>query len=187
MNKNLLFTILILLLTVTAFAQDEYVKPGQVTAKNAAPGMKYKLLNETDRGHKTYLVVMQRGDDVLSGLTEFAEKNNITYASFSGLGAMSSTRIGCYDRDKQMYHIIPVKGQAETVSFIGNITLLNGKPVVHVHMAVSQSDGVVRGGHLFKAIVWPTLEVTVTVEPVAIYKKKEADTGFALTDPDLTQ
>jgi len=187
MNKNLLFTIFISILTITAFAQDEYVKPGGVIAKNAAPGMKYRLLNETGRGHKTYIVVMQRGDDVLSGLTEFAEKNNITFASFTGLGAMSSTRIGCYDREKQMYHIVPVKGQAETVSFIGNITLFNGKPIVHVHMSVSQSDGTVRGGHLFNAIVWPTLEVMVTVEPTAIYKKKEADTGFALTDPDLLQ
>lgn len=187
MLKTSLLTILLTLLTITLHAQDEYVKPGQIVAKDAAPGMKVKLLNETGRGHKTYLVVMQRGDDVLSGLTAFAEKYNITFASFTGLGAMSSTRIGCYDRAKQMYHIIPVNGQAETVSFIGNITLFNGKPVVHVHMAVSQSDGLVRGGHLFNAIVWPTLEVIVTVEPVAVYKKKEADTGFALTDPDLTQ
>src|ERR1700748_1722071 len=143
--KNLLLTILISLLTIVAFAQDEYVKPGQVVAKNAAPGMKYKLLNETGRGHKTYLVVLSRGDDILSALTEFAEKNNITYASFTGLGAVSSIRLGFYDREKQMYHIIPVKGQAESVSFIGNITLFNGKPVVHVHMAVSQSDGTVHG------------------------------------------
>ncbi|WP_083227980.1 PPC domain-containing DNA-binding protein [Mucilaginibacter sp. PPCGB 2223] len=187
MLKNSLFAIFVSLITITASAQDEYVKPGQVVTPNAAPGMRFKLLNETGRGHKTYLVVMQRGDDVLSGLTEFAEKNNITFASFTGLGAMSSTRIGCYDREKQMYHIIPVKGQAETVSFIGNITLFNSKPVVHVHMSVSQSDGTVRGGHLFQATVWPTLEVIVTVEPIAIYKKKETDTGFALTDPDLTQ
>jgi len=54
--------------------------------------------------------------------------------------------------------------------------------VVHIHMAVSQSDGTVKGGHLFQAIVWPTLEIVVTVEPIAISKTKEADTGFALID-----
>jgi predicted DNA-binding protein with PD1-like motif len=187
MPKNLLLIIFLSLFTICTKAQDEYVKPGQIVAKDAAPGMKVKLLNETGRGHKVFLVVFNRGDDVLSGLTAFAEKNNITFAHFTGMGALSSTRIGCYDRAKEMYHIIPVKGQAETVSFIGNITLFNGKPIVHVHLAVSQSDGLVHGGHLFQGIVWPTLEIMVTVEPISIYKKKEADTGFALTDPDLTQ
>jgi len=43
----------------------------------------------------------------------------------------------------------------------------------------------VRGGHVFNAIVWPTLEIVLTVEPTALYKKKEADTGFALIDPDI--
>jgi uncharacterized protein len=186
MLKKLLLP-LILLLTTVAFAQEEYVKPGQTIAKDAAPGLKVKLLNETGKGHKVYLVVFQRGDDILSGLTAFAEKYNIGFAHFTGLGAVSSARLGCYDRAKEMYHIIPVKGQAETVSFIGNIATFNGKPTVHVHMAVAQSDGLVRGGHLFQATVWPTLEVVVTVEPVSVYKKKENDTGFALTDPDLTQ
>lgn len=187
MIKKLLLPFFILFLSQTLFAQEEYVKPGQTIAKDAAPGLKVKLLNETGKGHKVYLVVFQRGDDILSGLSAFAEKYNIGFAHFTGLGAVSSARLGCYDRAKEMYHIIPVKGQAETVSFIGNIATFNGKPTVHVHMAVAQSDGLVRGGHLFQATVWPTLEVVVTVEPLSIYKKKENDTGFALTDPDLTQ
>jgi len=174
--------LVLLLFSFSAFAQEEYVKPGQVVEKNKAPGMKVKLLNETGKGHKTFLVVLNRGDDVLSGLTQFAEDNHITFAHFTGIGAVSSARMGAYDRAKQMYHILPVKSQAETISFIGNIALYNDQPVVHIHMAVSQSDGTVKGGHLFQAIVWPTLEIVVTVEPIAISKTKEADTGFALID-----
>lgn len=187
MKIKLLTLTLFILLSHFAHAQDEYVKPGQIIAKNAAPGMKVKLVNETGKGQKTYAIILNRGDDILSGLTEFAEKNNITFAHFTGIGAVSSLRIGCYDRDKQMYHIIPVKGQSETVSFIGNVAIFNGKPVVHVHMAVAQSDGLVRGGHLFNGIVWPTLEIVLTAEPAALYKKKEADTGFALIDPAAEQ
>lgn len=144
--------------------------------------MKVKLLNETGKGQKTFVIVLSRGDDVLSGLTEFAETNHVTCAHFTAIGGVNGVRIGCYDRAKQMYHIIPVKGQCETVSFIGNIALFNDKPTVHVHMAVSQSDGTVRGGHLFHANVWPTLEIMLTVEPTPISKKKEEDTGFALLD-----
>ncbi|MEO6524495.1 MAG: DUF296 domain-containing protein [Mucilaginibacter sp.] len=185
--KKLLPLILFALTFNLAFAQEEYVKPGQTIAKNAAPGMKIKLLSETGRGVKTYAIILNRGDDILSGLTEFAEKYHVTCAHFSGLGAISSGRLGCYDREKQMYHIIPVKGQAETVSFLGNIAMFNGKPTVHVHMAVAQSSGILLGGHLFQGTVWPTLEITLTVEPTALYKKKEMDTGFALVDPNLTE
>jgi predicted DNA-binding protein with PD1-like motif len=185
MLKKLIILFVILLAGQGLRAQDEYVKPGQVVAKNAAPGMKFKLLSQTGKGVKTYAVILNRGDDVLSGLTQFADSLHITFAHFTGIGAVSSARLGCYDRDKQMYHIIPVKGQAETVSFIGNIALFNNKPVVHIHMAVSQSDGVVKGGHVFNAIVWPTLEIVVTIEPAALHKKKEQDTGFALIDPEI--
>lgn len=182
MHKLFIIVAFLLSISTLAHAQDEYVKPGQVIEKNKAPGMKVKLLSETGRGQKTYVVILNRGDDILSGLTEFAETNHITCAHFTGIGAVSSARLGCYDRTKQMYHIIPVKSQAETVSFIGNIALFNDKPTVHIHMAVSQTDGTVHGGHLFQAYVWPTLEIMVTVEPTALSKKKEADTGFALID-----
>jgi len=185
--KKLLPLALLLLTATLAFAQDdEYVKPGQVIEKGKAPAMKYRLLN-TNNGIKTYIVALFRGDDILSGMTEFAEKEQIKFAQFNAVGAISSGRLGAYDRDKQMYHIFPVKQQAEIVSFIGNIGTFNGKPVVHVHMSVSQSDGNMRGGHLFHGIVWPTLEVMVTAYPEGIYKKKEDDTGFVLTDPDLIQ
>lgn len=112
MNKKLLFfSILFSLLFHIAFAQDEYVKPGQIVEKNKAPGMRIKLLSTTGKV-KTYAIILNRGDDILSGLTQFAEDNHVTCAHFTGIGAVSSARLGCYDREKQMYHIIPVKGQA---------------------------------------------------------------------------
>jgi predicted DNA-binding protein with PD1-like motif len=185
-KKLLIIAVLLLSAQITFAQQEEYVKPGQVIEKNKAPAMKVKLLSTTGKV-KTYIVVLNRGDDILSGLTEFAEKYQIKFAHFTGLGAISSGRFGSYDRARQMYHIIPIKGQAETTSFTGNIATFNGKPTVHVHMSVSQTDGTMRGGHLFQATVWPTLEIIVTVEPTPLYKKKETDTGFALADPDLTE
>jgi uncharacterized protein len=185
MKRLLPFVLLLLTAQLALAQQEEYVKPGQVIEKGKAPAMKYKLLS-TNGTTKTYIVVLYRGDDILSGMTEFAEKENIQFAQFNGVGAISSGRLGSYDRDKQMYHIYTVKQQAEIVSFVGNIGIYNGKQVVHVHMSISQSDFTMRGGHLFNGIVWPTLEIMVTTSPTAVYKAKEDDTGFVLTDPTLT-
>lgn len=185
MKRLLPFVLLLLTAQLALAQQEEYVKPGQVIEKGKAPAMKYRLLN-TNGGVKTYVITLFRGDDILSGMTEFAEKEGIKFAQFNAVGAISSGRLGSYDRDRQMYHIYTVKQQAEIVSFVGNIATYNDKPVVHVHMSVSQSDFTVRGGHLFNGIVWPTLEIMVTAFPEGVYKAKEDDTGFVLTDPALT-
>jgi predicted DNA-binding protein with PD1-like motif len=84
-----------------------------------------------------------------------------------------------------MYKKIPVEGQLEVASMIGDIALFNGKPVVHTHMVVGLPDGTARAGHVLEAHVWPTLEVMVTVESNAMRKSVDPETGLALINPGL--
>jgi uncharacterized protein len=39
------------------------------------------------------------------------------------------------------------------------------EPAVHAHVVLGRGDGSTVGGHLKRAIVWPTLEVVVTESP----------------------
>ena len=68
---------------------------------------------------------------------------------------------------------------------IGDIALFNGKPVVHTHMVIGLPDGSAKAGHVLEAHVWPTLEVMVTVEPNAMRKRLDPETGLSLIDPSL--
>jgi hypothetical protein len=52
-------------------------------------------------------------------------------------------------------------------------------------MVVGTSDGTTRGGHVLNAYVSPTLEVMVTVDPSAMQKRLDPDTGLILIDPGL--
>jgi len=54
-----------------------------------------------------------------------------------------------------MYKKIPIEGQVEVISMIGDVALYQGKPVVHAHMMVGTSDGTTRGGHILDAYVSP--------------------------------
>ena len=85
-----------------------------------------------------------------------------------------------------MYKELPIEGQLEVASMIGDIALFNGKPAVHVHMVVGLPDGTAKAGHLLEAHVWPTLEVMVTVEANAMRKRLDPETDLALIDPTLT-
>jgi len=164
-------------------AQDEgYAPPSAAVATAKAPGMKFRLLSEND-GVKQYAIVLAKGDEVMSGLTDFARQNKVTSASFTAIGAFSSATVAWFDDSKREFKLNPINEQVELTSMIGNITLVKGQPAVHTHMSVASSDGTVRGGHVINAFVFPTLELFMTVYPTALHKERDAATGLMLIDP----
>src|SRR5437867_454568 len=173
--------------TATAYSQDtanEYVAPPDDGPKGKAPRMKVQLLNPGE-STKQYAVIFYQGDEAFSGMLEFAQKYHITSAHFTAIGAVNGATLGWFDPQRKMYKKIPIEGQHEVIGMSGDIALYQGKPVVHTHMLVGNSDGTTQGGHLLAAYVSPTLEVMVTVESNAMRKCLDPETGLALIDPSL--
>jgi predicted DNA-binding protein with PD1-like motif len=79
-----------------------------------------------------------------------------------------------------MYRKIPINEQIEVLSMIGDFALYQGKPALHTHMTVGHRDGRTSGGHVIEAVVSPTLEVFVTVEPAPLKKEYDPETGLTL-------
>jgi predicted DNA-binding protein with PD1-like motif len=170
----------------SASAQDDgaaYVA-SQPVEKGKAPGMKVQLLSQNPE-REEYAVIFNKGDEAFSGLNEFAEKFHVTSAHFTAIGALRGATLAWFSPERKMYKKIPVEGQLEVASMIGDIALFNGKPVVHTHMVVGLPDGTTRAGHVLEAHVWPTLEVMVTVESNAMRKSLDPETGLTLIDPSL--
>jgi len=190
--KTQLFLVVVLLSTAVlqskfASADDNgasYVAPSDAGPKGRAPGMKVQLLSEIN-GRKEYAVIFSKGDEAFSGLNEFAEKYHVTGAHFTAIGALSGAEIAWFSPERKMYKKIPVDGQTEVASMIGDIALFKGKPVVHAHMVLGLPDGTARAGHVLKAVVSPTLEVMITVEPKAMLKRLDPETGLTLIDPGI--
>src|SRR5258707_3839035 len=165
--------------------QDEgYVSPSAPVATGKAPGMKVRLLSENG-GVKSYAIILAKGDEVMSGLTDFARQNKVASASFTAIGAFSHATVAWFDDARKEFRLIPIKQQVELVSMIGDIALVNDQPAVHTHVALASSDGTVRGGHVINAFVFPTLELFMTVYPKALHKQLDDATGLKLIDPSL--
>jgi uncharacterized protein len=163
--------------------EDEaYVSPSAPVATGKAPGMKARLLSENG-GAKNYAIILAKGDEVMSGLTDFARQNKVTSASFTAIGAFSHATVAWFDDSRKEFKLIPIKQQVELVSMIGDIALVNDQPAVHTHVALASSDGTVRGGHVINAFVFPTLELFMTVYPTALHKQLDDATGLKLIDP----
>jgi predicted DNA-binding protein with PD1-like motif len=161
---------------------SDYVAPSQAGPKGKAPRMQVQLLN---RGEQTreYAVIFYQGDEAFSGLQEFAEKYHVTSAHFTAIGAVNEATLGWFDPQRKMYKKIPIHGQHEVIGMSGDIALYQGKPVVHTHMVVGSPDGTTHAGHVLAAYVSPTLEVMVTVDPIAMQKRFDPATDLTLIDP----
>ena len=170
-------------IAIFAHAQ-EYISPTKPVETGKAPGVKVKLLS-TNGQTKNYVLIFSIGDEVRSGLTEFALKYNVKTAHFSAIGDATSAKFGFFDYNRKMFKVIPITQPSEVSSFSGNIAMFNGKPVVHVHANIAIEDGTTRGGHLLELVTGPTVEVFLTIEPTTLNKKVSPEFGAALIDPAL--
>jgi predicted DNA-binding protein with PD1-like motif len=148
--------------------------------------MQSKLLNEGEQ--RTYAVIYDKGDEFLASLKAFARENELDSSQFTGVGAFQDITLGYFNPETMAYKKIPVKEQVEVLSLVGDIALTpEGEPEVHAHVVLGKSDATAVGGHILEAHVWPTLELVVTEYPDYLQKRKDAETGLTLIDPNAAK
>ncbi len=101
--------------------------------------MKAKLLNKTD-GRRVFLVVCDKGDDPIAGLTDFARQERLTGSSFTAIGAVRSVTLGYFDPDAKEYVRHRVDEQCEVLSLVGDVAVSDGEPSVHAHIVLGKRD-----------------------------------------------
>jgi uncharacterized protein len=144
--------------------------------------MKHRLIDS--EGPRAYILVLETGDEIASSLNRFAEENKLVGSSFKAIGALSSAKVGWFNWQTKKYQTAAqFEEQLEVLSLIGDIALMDGKPVVHAHLIVGTSDGTAHGGHLLEAHVRPTLEVVLTESAHQLHKTIDPESGIALIRP----
>ena len=113
--------------------------------------MKAKLIH--DDGEKTFAIIFDKGDEVVSGLLAFAKENNLSASHFTAIGAFERVTLGFFERKQKDYKKIQINEQVEVLSLVGDITSDGGEPKVHAHVVVGKRDGTAHGGHLLEARV----------------------------------
>jgi hypothetical protein len=146
--------------------------------------MKSRLLHD-NAGQRTFVVVLQTGDEAMECLQSFAVRERIEAAQFSAIGAFSDAVLGYFDWQKKDYLRNPVNEQLEVASLLGDVALsAEQKPALHMHVVLGRRDGTALAGHLLSAHVRPTLEVIVTEQPAHLQKVHDPESGLALIAPD---
>jgi predicted DNA-binding protein with PD1-like motif len=140
--------------------------------------MRSKLIADNPR---TYALVLNTGDEVLTSLKSFAGAEKLASSSFKAIGALSQTELGWFDWEAKRYQTaVKLEEQVELLSLIGDIALKNDEPQVHAHLVVGLRDGTAHGGHLLSATVRPTCEIVITESPKHLDKEIDPESGIAL-------
>lgn len=141
--------------------------------------MKSKSIN--DGAERIFVLVLAQGEEAFKIITEFADKEKISGASVSAIGAFSRAHLGWFDLAEKKYQPIDVNSQCEVLSLMGDVAQGDdGKASLHLHAVLGLKDGTLRGGHLLSGLVQPTLEVTIRETVAHLRRKKRADLGIAL-------
>jgi predicted DNA-binding protein with PD1-like motif len=142
--------------------------------------MHSKLINNDSE--KTYAVILETGEEVVSQLQRYAQDNKLSASHFTAIGAFSSVTLGYFNWEKKEYEKIAINEQVEVLSLIGDVSIQDGEPKTHIHVVVGKRDGSAHGGHLLQAYVRPTLEVILSESPSYMRRSFDPDSGIALID-----
>ena len=118
---------------------------------------------EYRRFDDTYVVRLQKGEEIGETLAELCRKEDIKLASVSGIGAADHLVIGLYDVGTRVYHKTELNGPMEITSLLGNVSRKDGEVYLHLHINVCDENMNVKGGHMNECRIGATGEIFVRV------------------------
>ena len=136
--------------------------------------MEYRRLGNT------YMVRIDRGEDIMVQLKELCEKESVRLGRVEAIGAADRAMIGVYDLEKKEYSTEEISEFMEITGLNGSITEMDGKPYIHLHATLADRNHRVHGGHVIEMRVGATCEMFVTVPEGKVDRKKDEELGINL-------
>jgi hypothetical protein len=126
------------------------------------------------------IVRFEHDADLVQSITEFARNNRMKAGSFTAIGALKRARLGYYDQESHGYREMKIDTPHEMASCIGNVSLKDGEPFVHVHVVLADETGNTKAGHLFEGVVFAAEVHLHELEGASLERKYDEATGLSL-------
>ena len=94
------------------------------------------------------LIRLERGDDLLEQLNAAAADLGFQAATLQIVGAVERLAVAYYRQDTHEYERHEYDAPCEISGGVGNVSLKDGTPFVHIHVTGSGADGKAVAGHL---------------------------------------
>jgi predicted DNA-binding protein with PD1-like motif len=92
-------------------------------------------------------ISLARGEDLLEGLNSAIAELGIVAATLQVIGGLEKAALGYFDPEAGEYRTNRT-GHVEISSGLGNVSIRDGQPFIHLHLVASGPDGACVGGHV---------------------------------------
>ena len=130
-------------------------------------------------GHEIVLR-LDEDEEIVESIASICKKENIESALVSAVGAVKKAELAHFDAKEKRYNKKVFEGMFEIASLSGNIAMLDGELVAHLHIVIADTDFSTYGGHLMKGIANPTCEIVILPLETKIKRAKDEKTGLNL-------
>lgn len=105
---------------------------------------------------------LKAGARVPDDLVAIARKEKFRTARVEAIGGVDELRLAYFNHEAKKYEEHDYHEFLEVTSLLGNITVKDGKPFLHVHGTFGRRDMSVLAGHVVSAKAFPILEAVIT-------------------------
>jgi hypothetical protein len=132
---------------------------------------------------------LAKGDDLLLALEKVCRQHNIKLGEVRALGAVTGAKVGFYDQARKKYFFLEFDQPLEILALVGNISLRDGKPMVHAHVTLADAQGRALGGHLAEGTPIFACEFAIDeyLADQELARQSDAETGLMLWPPATTR
>lgn len=99
---------------------------------------------------RTLIGRLPKGSDLMAELTRLCQEENIRLGKVQAMGAVSKANVGFYLQESREYFSLEFDYHLEIISLQGNISIKDGVPFIHAHIALMNNEGKMIGGHLME-------------------------------------
>jgi len=105
---------------------------------------------------------LKAGARIPDDIVAIATKERIATARVEAIGGVEELDLAYFNHETKRYEEHSFHDFLEVTGILGNLTMKDGKPFLHIHGTFGRKDLSTLAGHVMSARVFPLLEVVVT-------------------------
>lgn len=129
-----------------------------------------------------YIVSLKDGSGIADALTDFVKSQNIQAGEITGIGAVSEATLRFFRPSDKNYVDKTFNEQMEMTNISGNVSEIEGKPVLHLHITLGREDYTALAGHLLDAKIRGAGEFIFYPLNTRVVKVKNEEVGINFYD-----
>lgn len=131
---------------------------------------------------QVYIVSLKNHSNIVEALIDFVQHQNLQSGEVTGIGAVSEATLRFFSFKTKKYVDKTFNEQMEVANISGNVSVIEEKPILHLHVTLGREDYTALAGHLLEAKVHGAGEFIFYPLNTRTVKTKDLETGINFYD-----